>query len=581
MNSETMELRDPAIYNDHATTSGLKLTKSSETSHHAEGAHDKLGPGEVVHDEFQGLTSPKIILLLLSSLFSMMLVALDRTIVTTAIPTITNEFNSLPDVGWYGSAYLMTCGALQLTFGKLYTFYHAKTVLLVSILLFEIGSAICGAASCSTTFIIGRAFAGVGAAGILAGSIVTIVYSVPLQRRPAVQGALGAFFGLTIILGPMIGGAFTTHVTWRWCFYINLPIGGLVMVVVALFLKVPKQESTQLAWKDKLRGLDPLGTLCLVPAVICLVLALQWGGSAYAWNNARIIALLVVMSVLFAMFVISQILLPETAMIPSRVFKIRSIWAGVWEMTFIGAGMYIFIYFLPIWFQTVRGDSAVSSGIKLLPLMLGLLVSSILYGATVEKTGYYVHAGLFGAVLMTVGAGLLTTLDVNSNSGKWIGYQVLFGFGMGATAQTPKLAAQVVLPDKDVPIALALGFFAQLIGGSVSVPAGENVLDAQLLKRLSGLPGFDRSLVTSGGATALIQLLPANLKPTVLRAYNEAMRDVFRLGLALTSLIIVGAILLENKNTRQAPNQDERNSVESGSGPVVIYTFGLTLLPTK
>jgi hypothetical protein len=199
--------------------------------------------------------------------------------------------------------------------------------------------------------------------------------------------------------------------------------------------------------------------------------------------------------------------------------------------------------------------------------MLGLLVSSIIYGATVEKTGYYVHAGLFGAVIMILGAGLLTTLEVNSNSGKWIGYQVLFGFGMGATVQTPNLAAQVVLSDTDVPIALALCFFAQLIGGSVSVPAGENVLDNQLLKRLAGLPGFDPSLVTSGGATALIQSLPANLKPAVLQAYNGAIRDVFRIGLILTSLIIIGAVLLENKNTRRSPKKAGEKSDGNGNRP--------------
>lgn len=159
-----------------------------------------------------------------------------------------------------------------------------------------------------------------------------------------------------------------------------------------------------------------------------------------------------------------------------------------------------------------------SSGIKLLPLMLGLLVSSVLYGATVEETGYYVHAGLFGVVLMVVGAEMLTTLQLHSTSRMWIGYQVLFGFGMGATVQTPNLAAQVMLPDKDVPIALALCFFAQLIGGSISVPAAQNVLDSQLISRLSGFSGFDRSLVTSGGATALIEALGGDQRTEVITA---------------------------------------------------------------
>ncbi|KAJ5934559.1 hypothetical protein N7466_004106 [Penicillium verhagenii] len=493
-----------------------------------------------------------------------------RTIVTTAIPSITNEFDSLPDVGWYGSAYMMTCGAFQLTYGKLYTFFSPKAVLFFSILTFEVGSAICGAAPSSAALIVGRAFAGVGAGGILAGSATTVVYSVPLKKRPLVQGALGAFFGLAIILGPLIGGAFTTHVTWRWCFYINLPFGGACMAIVALFLKIPKPETANIPFSEKMKGLDPLGSILLVPGLVCLVLALQWGGGKYAWNSGRIIVLLTIMSALFVAFVLSQIFFPKRATIPPRIFKIRSIWAGMWEMTFIGAGMYVYIYYLPIWFQTVKEDSAVTSGIKLLPLMLGLLVSSILYGATVEETGYYVHAGLVGAILMVVGAGMLTTLEVDSSSGMWIGYQVLFGFGMGATVQTPNLAAQVVLPDKDVPIALALCFFAQLIGGSISVPAAQNVLDSQLISKLSGFPGFDLGLVTDGGATALIEALGEDQKSAVITAYNEAIREAFRVGLVFTCLILIGAFLLENKNTRRPPKKegDKKEEENQAKGPI-------------
>lgn len=507
-------------------------------------------------DTFQGLATTKVILLVVSSLLSTMLVALDRTIVSTAIPKITDEFNSLPDVGWYGSAYMMTCGAFQLVFGKLYTFYPAKGVLFMSLLVFEVGSAICGAAPTSTAFIVGRALAGVGAAGALNGCLVTIVYSVPLKRRPAVQGAMGAFFGLSTMLGPLIGGAFTSHVTWRWCFYINLPIGGVTMAIVALFLKIPRQDSMNVPWKKKMWGLDPLGCLFLIPSLICLTLALQWGGETYAWNSGRIIALLTLMSALFVAFVAVEIIFPDTALIPPRIFKIRSIWAGWWEMTFLGAGMYILIYYLPIWFQTVKGDSAIGSGVKILPFMISFIIAAGIYGGTVQKTGYYVYAGIFGACLMVIGSGLLTTLEVNSNAGHWIGYQVVFGFGMGASAQTPSLAAQVVLPNKDVPIAIALGYFGQLIGGSVSLPAGENVLDNKLISELSGFPGFEPSLVTSGGATALIDALGENLRPQVIQAYNEALRWAFRVGLIFNSLIIIGAVLLENKNTRRPPPKE-------------------------
>ncbi len=194
---------------------------------------------------------------------------------------MTNEFNSLNDVGWYGSAYLLTCCAFQLLFGKIYAVFPIRFVLLANTLVFEVGSAICGAAPTSVAFIVGRAVCGVGAAGLFAGTIVCIIDIVPLHQRPKIQGMFGALFGIASILGPLIGGAFTSNVTWRWCFYINLPIGGVAMVVIAVFLKVPDRDTTKLPLAEKIRQLDLLGTSILVPGVVCLLLALQWGGPEY------------------------------------------------------------------------------------------------------------------------------------------------------------------------------------------------------------------------------------------------------------------------------------------------------------
>jgi MFS family permease len=203
-----------------------------------------------------------------------------------AIPAISNEFNSLNDVGWYGSAYLLTCCAFQLLYGKIYTVFPARPTLLASTFLFEAGSAICGAAPNSLAFIVGRAVCGVGAAGLFAGTIVCIIGIVPLHQRPKIQGMFGALFGIASILGPLLGGAFTSNVTWRWCFYINLPIGGLAMVVIAVFLNVPDRDTTKLSMKEKLRQLDLLGTSILVPGVVCLLLALQWGGPTYPVSDS-------------------------------------------------------------------------------------------------------------------------------------------------------------------------------------------------------------------------------------------------------------------------------------------------------
>lgn len=213
------------------------------------------------------------------------------------------------------------------------------------------------------------------------------------------------------------------------------------------------------------------------------------------------------------------------------------------------------MYYIPIWFQSVKGVTAVESGIRLLPLMLGLVVASISGGFLNQKIGYYTPLGIAGACMMSVGAGLLTTLQVSSGEGKWIGYQVLYGFGMGLCFQTPNLATQTVLPKPDVPMGLALMFFGQLLGAAVFVSVGENVLDNQLLQKLSGIPGFSKSLVTSGGATSLLDSVPADLRGTVLTAYNEALRKVFRIGLVLSCLAVLGTAAMEWRNILKTPEE--------------------------
>lgn len=303
------------------------------------------------------------------------------------------------------------------------------------------------------------------------------------------------------------------------------------------------------------------------------------------WSNGRIIALLTLMGVLGIAFVAVQILLPGTATIPPRIFKQRSIAAGCWATTCIGASMYIYskstafpdtlgtvgrpktAYFLPIWFQSITGSSAVDSGIRLLPLMLSMVAASIFGGIATQKIGYYTPFAILGAFLMSVGSGLLTTLQVDTTEGKWIGYQILYGFGMGLAFQAPNLAAQTVLPKQDVAIGSALMFFGQLIGATVFISIGENVLDNQLLKRLSGLPGFDPSLVTSGGATSLLSSLPASMRGTVLTAYNEALRVVFQVGLIVSCLTILGSVALEWKSVKkEAAAQAENRAANAKSG---------------
>ncbi|KAA8649901.1 MDR family MFS transporter [Aspergillus tanneri] len=547
----------PELTNEHSEI-------TTDTSVKDEGPAKSGGPpGPPGPPENQ--STLRVVCLIVSAFVAMFLVALDRTIISTAIPKITDEFNSFDDVGWYGSAYLLTCCAFQLLFGKLYKLFSVRIVFLASILVFEVASAICGAAPNSVAFIVGRAICGVGAAGILAGTIMCIIHSVPLQKRPQIQGLFGALFGVASVVGPLIGGAFASNVTWRWCFYVNLPIGGAAMVFIAFCLKVPKQDTAKVSWAEKLLQLDLFGTTPLVSGVVCLILALQWGAQTYPWGSGRVVACLVLMGVLLLSFVAVQVFLPKTATLPVRIFSQRSIISGFWQTLCVGSGNYIFVYFLPIWFQSIKGSSAVESGIHLLPMMISMVVGSIGGGIINSKVGYYTPLAIIGSCIMSAGAGLLTTFQVDTGEGKWIGYQIVYGLGLGLCFQVPNLAAQTVLPKPDVSSGLALMLFGQLIGAAVFVSVGENILANQLVKRLSGLPGFNPRLVTSGGVTKLLNTMPTDQHNTVLRSYNEALQKVFQAGLIISCLTLLGAATLEWKSIKKGqPKPDAENNGPAG-----------------
>jgi len=264
-------------------------------------------------------------------------------------------------------------------------------------------------------------------------------------------------------------------------------------------------------------------------------------------------------AVLLVAFVVVQILKPETATVPPRIFVQRSIFAGFYSTLCIGSQMMIFVYFLPIWFQAIKGISAIDSGIRLLPLVLAMVVSSVVTGVLTSHIGYYAPFLIIGVCLMVVGAGLLTTLQVDTGEAKWIGYQVLFGWGLGNSFQAPNLAAQTVMPTDDVPIGTSLMLFSQLLGGAVFISVGQNMLGTQLLERLKGVPGFNATFLQDEGATTITQL-PDSIKPIVVSAYNEALREVFRVGLIMACLTIFGALAMEWRSVKKNTPEEKKDA---------------------
>ncbi|OLN86224.1 putative HC-toxin efflux carrier TOXA 13 [Colletotrichum chlorophyti] len=548
--------------NSTPSLGGIKTRTTPDAVSISPSLTEKQVPGPV-KENAEYPTGLKLGLILTSVLMCTFLAQLDRLIIVTAIPRISDHFHSVNDIGWYGSSYLLLQCSSQLLYGKMYTFFSVKWTFLTALFLFELGSAVCGSAPSSIAFIIGRAIAGLGAAGIQSGTIVAIVHSVPLHKRSTYQGLFGAIFGVTSVVGPLLGGALTTKATWRWCFYINLPLGGLAAVAVYLLLKVADQESAKLPLKQKLAQLDLLGTMAIVPGMVCLVIALQWGGSTYAWRSARIIVLLVLAGLLFVGFILVQTFLPKTATIPPRIVKQRSIISGSFSTICNGAHLMIFAYYLPVWFQGIQGASAIESGIRFLPTMLSMVVGSVSSGILIRRVGYYTPFLIVGVCFMAIGSGLLYTLQVDSSSPKWIGYQIIYGLGGGLGIQAPNLAAQTTLPKQDVPMGISLLLFCQLLGGAIFVPVGQNVLSNQLVHRLSSIQGINPETILDTGATALTDL-SESIKPIVKAAYNDSLRQVYLIGVILACVSILGAASLEWRSMKKDAQQKGKttNSVE-------------------
>ncbi|KAJ6608683.1 putative efflux pump antibiotic resistance protein [Mycena sp. CBHHK59/15] len=496
----------------------------------------------------------KLALLTLALCLSVFLVALDNTIIATAIPKITDQFKSLDDVGWYGSAYLLATASTQLLFGKFYTFLSIKWVYITAIVIFEVGSVVCGAAPTSNALIVGRAIAGLGSAGIFTGALIIVAHSVPLAKRPMYTGMIGGMYGIASVAGPLMGGAFTDKVTWRWCFYINLPIGAVTLLVMIFLFKMPKRADVgrqPMSVSERLNLFDPWGTLVFIPAIVSLLLALQWGGSKYAWSNPRIIGLFVVFGVLISVFIGIQIWKQDTATVPPRILKRRSIWSGAWFSLCLGSGFFILVFYLPIWFQAIKGVTAVKSGIDNLPMILSLVIASLLGGLLITIFGYYAPFMILSTVLMALGAGLLSTLKVDSGHAHWIGYQIIYGLGVGFGMQQPIIAAQTVLQLTDVPIGTSIIMFTQTLGGALFISVGQNVFTNKLVSGLaSQVPGVNPAIVLSAGATSLKFAVAPQYLPVVLRVYNTALVSAFYVSIAMSCLSLIGSLVIEWKSVK-------------------------------
>ncbi|UKZ52637.1 hypothetical protein TrVGV298_006418 [Trichoderma virens] len=484
----------------------------------------------------------KLWLMLISLIFSIFLIALDMTIVATSIPAITNQFHGLGDQAWYSAIYLMTSGGFQSTWGKMYQYFPLKISFLSAMAVFEIGSLICGVAPSSTSFIIGRTIAGIGAAGVSSGAYIICAYISEPKKRAVHTGILGAIFGIGSILGPLLGGVFSEKSTWRWCFYINLPIGVLPIVSTIFFFSPPKAAKPREAlMKEKLLQLDPLGTAVLMGAIITYLMAVHYGGQIDAWNSARVVGLLVASIVLFIIFAFIERWQDERAMIIPRLFVQRDIGVALFYTVFQGGALFAMVYYLPLYFQAIRGTDAVISAVHNLPFIIAAMLSALGSGIFISNTGLATPVMVGGSAIATLGCGLCHLLDLDTRTAVWIGIQIVVGLGLGCAFQVPIMVGQVSVCVPDIPAVTAMILCFQTVGGAVWVSASQSIfINRMLIAVPQFAPGVDPTKVVSTGAGELREVFGSDKIFGVLTAYLTGIRAAYLLSCAVvgTSLLI-------------------------------------------
>ncbi|KAG5659562.1 hypothetical protein KAF25_002121 [Fusarium avenaceum] len=507
----------------------------------------------------------KIVLPTMIALFLVFfLVALDRTIIGTAIPTISAEFDSFGDIAWYESAFLLPLCVFQLSFGLVFKYYSTKWVIFALASIFEIGSIVCASAPTSNALIVGRAITGIGGAGIGSGAFIYVTLLFPLEERPKYLGALGAAFGLSSILGPILGG-YLTSVTWRWCFWINVPIGGLAIFLLCILApNRPPPSKPADTWRQRFFDLDPLGFVLVAGSISSLLFALEFGKENQEWSSGRVVALFVVFAVLLLIFAGYQVWRGEKATIPPRLLKQRTVLVACLFGFAVSSVLVVYPFYLPVWFQVVKGKSSQDSGIALLPLLLSSVLMVMLGGVLVSKIGYYTPFAIGGAAILVVGSALFTTWTADVTTGRWVGYQMIAGAGMGLALQQPAIAIQTVLSDSDSAVGLSILNFVNFFGGTIFITVSQSLFQGQLQTKITKyVPDIDIQQLTNSGAAGVKSLVPADKMELVLGAYNDSMKAIWYLGLGLACAALLASfgfewktIKTDKKELSKQPSED-------------------------
>lgn len=513
-------------------------------------------------------------------LLVMLLSALDSTIVSTALPTIVGELGGLERLGWVVTAYLLAQTVVTPIFGKLGDLYGRKRVLQVAIVIFLIGSALCGLSRDMLQLIVFRAVQGVGGGGLLVTTQAAIGDVVSPRERGRYQGLFGAVFGVSSVAGPLLGGFFTTNFTWRWIFYINVPLGLAALVVLAVVMPASPRRAAH--------SIDYAGAALLAAALSAIVLLTDLGGTTLAWSAPPMLLLAALGAACLAAFVVVERRAAEPVL-PLRLFSNRVFTVSSLVGLIVGGSMFGSVTFLPLFLQVVRGASPTASGLQLLPMMGGMLVTSISAGQVISRTGRYRIFPIAGTAVMTVGLLLLSTLRAETSMPLTFLYMLVLGLGLGMVMQVLVLAVQNSVDYADLGVATSGATLFRLIGGSVGTAVFGTIFAARLATEMAAAPllsGAAGAAASTRMDPATLRALPVPVRDAYVQAFSDSLTTVFLVAAAIAAVGFALSWLLEERPLRETVAESGTGVGEAFAMPVPTDSLaqvsrGLALLDDR
>ncbi|KAF2636646.1 hypothetical protein P280DRAFT_408706 [Massarina eburnea CBS 473.64] len=515
----------------------------------------------------------QIALIMFSLCIAVLLVALDITIVTTALPTIAEKFNSASGYTWVGSAYLIANSAATPIWGKVSDIFGRKPILLTTNFIFFVGSLLAGVSVNMDMLIAARVIQGIGGGGLIVLVNICISDMFPVRERGAYFGIVGGVWALASSLGPIVGGAFTQKVSWRWCFYLNLPLDGLAFVIILFFLDL---HTPKTPLRKGLKAVDWLGSLSMIGGTVMLLLGLEFGGITFPWKSPTVICLIVFGVVMIGVFFLIEYRLAPSPLMPLDIFSQRSNIAALATCFFHA---FVFIsgsYFLPLYFQAVLGATPILSGVYLLPTAISLSILSACTGIFIRKTGQYLPPIWFGFIFMTAGFGTFINLGVNSSWAKIIIFQIIAGMGVGPNFQAPLIALQSLVPKRDIATATATFGFIRNLGSAISVVVGSVVFQNEMIRQqplLAASLGPQTASAFGGGSAGanvgLIQSLPPAQQIVAKQAFSDSLSTMWIMyvcfaaaGLCISFAITKNVLSKQHEETKTGLDEEVKRRVE-------------------